>query len=91
MNVKIDKNTLPLIQEELAHSSMPAIRIKKAACGCGGLYVEIVPDQMADEDETVFNSNIPIIADKSISFYFDNALITHKETSEGYRFKLKTQ
>ena len=91
MNVIIDNNTLPLIEEAIVNSGKPAIRIKEAACGCGGLLLEIMPDDVSPDDECVVDNKIMIVADKSISFYFDNALITHKETINGNKFKLKTQ
>lgn len=91
MNVIIDNNTLPLLEAAMQYSGKSAIRIKKTGYGCGGLLLEILPDDVSLNDEFVLDHDIMIIADKSISFYFDNALITHKETSNGNRFKLKTQ
>lgn len=91
MNVVIDKNTLSLVEEALVTAGKPAIRIKKTGFGCGGLLLEITPDDISPNDEYVLNQDIMIVADKSIAFYFDQALITHKETTNGNRFKLKAQ
>ncbi|WP_278330631.1 hypothetical protein [Clostridium magnum] len=39
----------------------------------------------------VINQDIKIVADKSFSFFFTSALITHKNGMLGPRFKLTTK
>lgn len=88
MIVSIDEKTVPLLKEMLKVQNKEAVRISKSGVGWGGLQLEIVLDEQKPNDDIVIDHDIKIIADKSFSFFFTSALITHKEGIFGPRFKL---
>lgn len=91
MIVSIDKKSVGLIKEMLREQNKEAIRIAKRGVGWGGLQLEIVLDEQKPNDDVVIDNGIKIAADKSFSFFFTSALITHKEGIFGPRFKLTTK
>lgn len=91
MIVAIDEKSLPLLYKILEEQNKEALRIKNCGYGCGGFQFEIVPDEEKPNDDVVIDNNIKIVADKSFSFFFTNALITHKDGIFGPRFKITTK
>lgn len=91
MIVSIDEKSIPLIKEMLKEQDKEAVRIKKCGVGWGGLQLEIVLDEQKENDDVVIYQDIKILADKSFSFFFTSALITHKDGMFGPRFKLTTK
>jgi len=91
MIVSIDEKSIPLIREMLKEQNKDAVRIKQCGVGWGGLHLEIVLDEQKESDDVVIDQGIKIVADKSFSFFFTSALITHKDEMFGPRFKLTTK
>lgn len=91
MVVSIDEKSVPILKKMLKEQNKEAIRIKELGSGWGGIRVEIVLDEQKEKDDIVIDQGIKIVADKSISFFFTSALITHKEGLYGPRFKLGTK
>lgn len=89
MKVSIDEKTVDLLKKLLKDENKNAVRISKCGVGWGGLQLEIVLDEQKTNDDIVIDHNIKIVADKSFSFFFTSALITHKEGIFGPRFKIK--
>ena len=91
MVVSIDEKSIPLIKEMLKDQNKEAVRIAKRGVGWGGLQLEIVLDEQKPTDDVVVDKGTKIVADKSFSFFFTSALITHKDGMFGPRFKLTTK
>lgn len=91
MVVSIDENSIPLIKKMLKEQNKEAFRIKKCGVGWTGLQLEFVLDEQRENDDVVIDHGIKIVADKSFSFFFTSALITHKDGMFGARFKLTTK
>lgn len=91
MIVSIDDKSMPLIKKMLEEQNKEAVRIKKCGVGWGGLQLEIVLDEHKENDDMVIYQGIKIVADRSFSFFFTSALITHKDGMFGPRFKLTTK
>lgn len=91
MNVSIDEKTVDLLKGMLKEQNKEAVRISKSGVGWGGLQIEIVLDELKPNDDVVIDHGIKIAADKSFSFFFTSALITHKEGIFGPRFKLTSK
>lgn len=91
MNVSIDEKTVDLLKGMLKEQNKEAVRISKSGVGWGGLQLEIVLDELKPNDDVVIDHGIKITADKSFSFFFTSALITHKEGVFGPRFKLTSK
>ena len=91
MVVSIDEKTVPLIKKMLIEQNKEAVRIAKCGVGWGGLQLDIVLDEQKSDDDVVVDHGIKIVADKSFSFFFTSALITHKKDLFGPRFKLTTK
>lgn len=91
MVVSIDEKSVPLLKRMLEEQNKEAVRISKCGVGWGGLQLEIVLDEQKENDDTVIDQGIKIVADKSFSFFFTSALITHKDGIMGPRFKLTTK
>ncbi|NMM63653.1 adhesin [Clostridium sp. P21] len=88
MKVTIDEKTVEIIKNMLKEQNKTAVRIAKTGVACGGIQKEIVMDEEKENDDVVMDQGIKIVADKSISFYFTSAVITHKEGIYGIRFKV---
>lgn len=88
MKVTIDEKTAEIIKSMLKEQNKTAVRIAKTGVACGGIQKEIVMDEEKENDDVVVDHGIKIVADKSISFFFTSALITHKEGINGIRFKI---
>lgn len=91
MVVSIDEKSIPLIKKMLKEQHKEAVRIADRGVGWGGLQLEIVLDEQKENDDVVVDQCIKIVADKSFSFFFTSALITHKDGMFGPRFKLTTK
>ena len=91
MIVSIDEKSRTLLMQMLKDQNKEAVRIEKRGAGWGGLQLEIVLDEQRPNDDTVIDNGIKIVADKSISFFFTSALITHKNGLYGPIFKLTTK
>ncbi|SHK09639.1 iron-sulfur cluster insertion protein [Clostridium cavendishii DSM 21758] len=89
MKIAIADDTLEILQEMLKEQNTEAIRIAKAGPGCGGITVKIIADKITDNDEIVEDKGIKIVADKSISFFFTDATISHTRGLYGPILKLK--
>lgn len=89
MNVKIEETTLEILAALLKEKNKNAIRIKKAGPGCGGITVDIIADDIKENDDIVEDKGITIVADKSISFFFTSASISHTNGIYGPILKLR--
>lgn len=89
MNVTINEDTRPILEELLKSSGKEAIRIEKAGPGCGGITVNIKADSIKPQDDIVDDDGITIVSDKSISFFFTSATIYHQNGIYGPILKLK--
>ncbi|WHH60724.1 adhesin [Petroclostridium sp. X23] len=91
MVVSIDEKSVSLIKEILKEQNKEAIRIANCGFGCGGLQLDVIPDEQKPDDDVVIDKGIKIVADKSFSAFFTSALITHKEGILGSRLKIATK
>lgn len=89
MNVTIDENTVEILRKLLKDQNKDSVRISKCGSGCGGIEVEILMDEQRENDDLAIDKDIKIVADKSISFFFTSAVISHKEGINGIRFKVR--
>lgn len=91
MVVSVDEKSVPLLKQMLKEQNKDAVRIQSCGPACGGLNLEIVLDEQKPNDDVVIDNDIKIVADKSFSFFFTSALITHKDGMFGPRFKITTK
>lgn len=89
MKVTIDPSTAEILRTMMIEQNKDAIRIKHAGPACGGISVAIIADEQKENDEVVEDQGIKIVADKSISFFFKNAVISHTNGIYGPILKLE--
>lgn len=79
MNVILEKDTREALLENLKKRNKTAVRLSIKGFGWGGPTFGVVLDEQNENDDSVEVDGIKFIAEKDISFVFDNVKVIHRK------------
>lgn len=88
MNIVLDSNTKEALQSALESRNKSAVRLMIDGFGWGGPSFGVALDEQKQDDDVMVVDDIKFVAEKDISFLFENAKILHKKGVFGSRFEI---
>lgn len=88
MNVILDKEAKEALLENLKKRSKKAVRLAIKGFGWGGPTFGVVLDEQKENDDVVNVDGIDFVAEKDISFVFDNIKVVHTKGIFGDFFEV---
>lgn len=88
MNVIIDDTTKEALKQNLEKRNKDAVRLAIKGFGWGGPTFGVVLDEQTENDDIIEIDGIKIVAEKDISFVFDNVKLIHRKGIFGDFFDL---
>lgn len=79
MNVIIDDTTKEALKQNLEKRNKTAVRLSIKGFGWGGPTLGVVLDEQTLNDEAIDVDGIKFVAEKDISFVFDNVKLIHRK------------
>ena len=79
MNVIIDDSAKEALLENLEKRNKNAVRLAIKGFGWGGPEFGVVLDEQTDNDDILEVNGIKFVAEKDISFVFDNVKVIHRK------------
>lgn len=79
MNVTIDESTKEALLDNLKKRNKDAVRLAIKGFGWGGPTFGVVLDEQHEDDDILEVDGVKFVAEKDISFVFDNIKVIHKK------------
>lgn len=79
MNVIIDNETKEALVNNLNKRNKSAVRLSIKGFGWGGPTFGVVLDEQTENDDVIEIDGIKFVAEKDISFVFDNVKVIHRK------------
>lgn len=79
MNVIIDDAAKEALKQNLEKRNKTAVRLSIKGFGWGGPTFGVVLDEQTENDDVIELDGIKFVAEKDISFAFDNVKLIHKK------------
>lgn len=90
MNISFDENTKEALQKALESRNKSAVRLMIDGFGWGGPSFGVALDEQKQDDEVKVIDDIKFVAEKDISFLFEDAKLLHRNGIFGSRFDVTT-